>query len=112
MIAEKQTKANIGVGIGLALNVVAVILLRQQDRALFIIGLVTAFLSLVPWIWGCWNYAEGKGQPGAFGFFGLLGLIGLIVLTCRSLSLSKTLRNDSPKCRASFLICGGAILAR
>ena len=32
--------------------------------------------------WGCINYAQGKGYPGALGLLGLLSCIGLIILVC------------------------------
>lgn len=31
-------------------------------------------------IWGCMNYAEGKGHPKWLGLLGLLSVLGLIIL--------------------------------
>jgi hypothetical protein len=39
-----------------------------------------AWVGLVLWIWGCVNYAEGKGYSKWFGLLGLLSFIGLAIL--------------------------------
>jgi|GEM_PF-7003162 len=37
-------------------------------------------LGFVVYIYGCMNYARGKGKSMALGLVGLLGIIGLIIL--------------------------------
>src|SRR5262245_50579557 len=82
MIAENQTKANIGVGIAIVLNIAGFVMSRQADLTVRLAGAGISVLALPFWIWGCWTYAIGKGRHGAWCLMGLLGLIGLIVLVC------------------------------
>jgi hypothetical protein len=49
-----------------------------QDRAL--IGLLFVLTSLPVFIWGCLNYAAGKGYSKWVDLVGVAGIIGLIVL--------------------------------
>ncbi|MCI0335083.1 MAG: hypothetical protein L0228_17885 [Planctomycetes bacterium] len=37
-------------------------------------------ISLPVFIWGCMNYAEGKGHSKWVGLVGLAGIIGLVIL--------------------------------
>ena len=79
MIAEKKTDTNIGVGVGFVLQVVGR-LLPTQGGGMAALGSLILRVGLVLFIWGCWNYAEGKGYSGALGLLGLLSCIGLIIL--------------------------------
>lgn len=79
MLPEKQTKTNVGVGIGVLLQLSGLFLARTGD-ATAIFGLVLILASLPVFIWGCMNYAEGKGHSTWVGLVGLAGIIGLIVL--------------------------------
>ena len=79
MLPEKQANTNIGVGIGIVLQIVGNIMARQEG-AVATVGLVLALVGLVVFVWGCWNYAEGKGYPGALGLLGLLSCLGLLIL--------------------------------
>lgn len=79
MLAEKKTATNIGVGIGLVLQIVGNVL-QKQGESMMIIGLVVALAGTVAFIWGCVNYAQGKGYSGALGLLGLLSCLGLLVL--------------------------------
>jgi len=56
MLPEKKTKANIGVGIGVVLQLAGFFLFGPAD----IRAIVLILLSLPVFIWGCMNYAEGK----------------------------------------------------
>jgi hypothetical protein len=79
MLPDKKRKTNIGVGVGLILQLLKLVLVRQ--------GIISPDLGLFLWafgtvvfIWGCMNYAEGKGSSKWFGLLGLLSLIGLLGL--------------------------------
>jgi uncharacterized membrane protein len=81
MLPENKTKTNIGVGIGVLLQLAGFFLVKTSETfAMTILGLILILIS-IPWfIWGCGNYAEGKGYSKLIGLVGLAGLIGLIVL--------------------------------
>ncbi len=79
MLPENRTKTNIGVGIGIILQVVGR-LLAMHNPDLALIALVLTLAGLVFFVWGCMNYAEGKGHSKWLGLLGLLSCIGLIVL--------------------------------
>ncbi|HWX19413.1 MAG TPA: hypothetical protein VN578_05840 [Candidatus Binatia bacterium] len=79
MLPDKKTNTNIGVGLGIVLQLSRFILVRQ--------GIITPdvgsaiwVLGLLVFVWGCMNYAEGKGVSKWFGLLGILSLIGLLVL--------------------------------
>lgn len=76
MLAEYKTKTNIGVAIGFILQLAGRIMLSQGMPA----GLVIVVVGSAFFIWGCVNYARGKGHSGWLGALGLLSLIGLIIL--------------------------------
>ena len=79
MRPEYKTKTNSGVGIGLILQLPGVALVGKEGTAA-ILGLLLIVVGLVPFVWGCMNYAEGKGHSKWLGVLGLAGIIGLIVL--------------------------------
>ena len=66
-------------GIGIVLQVPGLILLETGNTAATF-GLFLILISIPVFIWGCMNYAEGKGHSKRVGLVGLTGLIGLIVL--------------------------------
>jgi hypothetical protein len=76
MLPEKKTKANIGVGIGVVIQLAGLKLFGPAD----IRTILAILLSLPVFIWGCMNYAEGKGQSKWVGLVGLAGIVGLVVL--------------------------------
>ena len=79
MPPQQKTKANIGVGIGFVLQLAGLFLCMAGDqRALS--GLLLIFASVPMMIWGCLNYAEGKGHSKWIGLVGIAGILGLIVL--------------------------------
>jgi len=79
MPAQMRTRTNLGVGIGFVLQLAGFFLCGAgQVRAL--LGLVLILASLPVFIWGCLNYAEGKGHLKWVGLVGVAGIIGLIVL--------------------------------
>jgi len=79
MLPEKKTKTNLGVGIGILLQLAAFALSGVGETGP-IVGLLLYFVSIPAFIWGYMNYAEGKGHSKLVGLVGLAGIIGLIVL--------------------------------
>ena len=87
MLPEYQKKANVGIGLGIVvviLAVVGVVMARDPDGQIsagtVILLAILRLGGAVLFIWGCVMYAKAKGLSGAHGLWGLLGLIGLIVL--------------------------------
>ena len=79
MLPEKRTNTNVGVGVGIFLQLAGFFFAQTGDTAA-ILGLVLILASIPVFIWGCMNYAEGKGHSKWVGLVGLAGIIGLIVL--------------------------------
>lgn len=79
MLAEKVRNTNIGVGIGIVLEIIGYVV-RTHSPGLVALGLVIGLVGTVIFIWGCMNYAEGKGYSPWLGLIGLLSCVGLIVL--------------------------------
>jgi hypothetical protein len=79
MIAEYQRTANIGIGSGILVQIIARLLMAAGDAGA-LLGLPLALLGTGLFIWGCWAYAEGKGHHGGWGLLGLFSLIGLVIL--------------------------------
>jgi len=80
MLAEYKTKTNIGVGIGLLLEIGGQVLTKVVGGAAAIPGSIIALVGVIVFIWGCMNYAVGKGHSKWLGLLGLFSCIGLIVL--------------------------------
>jgi len=82
MLAEYKRKANIGVGIGLVLQIMGNILIGPKEAvgSAPLVGLIALMAGPVFFIWGCMSYSKGKGHHSAWGLLGLLSIIGLIVL--------------------------------
>ncbi|HIA18083.1 MAG TPA: hypothetical protein EYM91_00015 [Acidobacteria bacterium] len=79
MLPEKRFKTNVGVGIGSVLQLAGFFLVETVETAK-VAGLVLILISLPVFVWGCMNYAEGKGYSKSVGLLGLGSIIGLIVL--------------------------------
>jgi len=79
MLPERRTKTNVGVGVGVFLQLAGFFFFQPTHRAP-ILGLVLIVLSIPVFIWGYMNYAQGKGHSKWVGLVGLAGIIGLIVL--------------------------------
>jgi len=79
MLSEKKTNTNMGVGIGIILQLAGFALSKAGETGA-VIGLLLILISLPVFTWGCMNYAEGKGHSKWVGLVGLAGCIGLIVL--------------------------------
>jgi hypothetical protein len=79
MRPEQKRNTNIGIGLGIGLQFAGRIVAGQGGPYL-ILGVVIILLGAASFIWGCMNYAEGKGQPKWLGLLGLFSLPGLIIL--------------------------------
>ena len=73
MLPEYKTKTNMGIAIGLVLQM-AGFALNGAFGSLLLFGGIGIFL------WGCVCYAKGKGQSGLWGVLGITSLLGLIIL--------------------------------
>jgi hypothetical protein len=80
MLSEFKRKTNIGVGLALFVQVVGKLMQNTEIPALVVLGAIVALLGFGLFIWGCTQYARGKGWSPYYGALGLLWLLGLIVL--------------------------------
>ena len=80
MLAAHKKKTNIGVGLGLVLQIVGRLLQGSGSEAMASLGTVLVLGGLAFFIWGCAMYMQGKGYHPAWGLLGLLSVIGLILL--------------------------------
>jgi hypothetical protein len=79
MLQDKKTKTNIGVGLGILIQLLHVVLVGEGYISPNL-GLIIEIVGLVFFTWGCMNYAEGKGHSKWLGLLGLLSCIGLVIL--------------------------------
>lgn len=77
MLAQYKKNTNIGVGLGIVFQLAGRFLSNSGSEGF---GLILLLIGLVAFIWGCGQYAKGKGYSVWFGALGLLSIIGLIVL--------------------------------
>jgi len=88
MLPENKRKTNIGVGVGIVFQIAGRILVREDKGdptapvGLVILGFILMVIGFVFFIWGCMNYAEGKGHSKHLGWLGLLSCLGLIIMIC------------------------------
>ena len=79
MPAVHRAKANLGVGLGLVLQL-AGLFLRFSLQIPRLVGPVLVVASLLQFFWGAMSFAEGKGYPIQFGLAGILGFVDLVCL--------------------------------
>jgi hypothetical protein len=98
MLPEKKTKTNIGIGVSIVIDIVAHFV-PHTGRVAATLGLILLLIGLGFFIWGCMNYAEGKGHPKWFGFLGLGSFIGLFILVLlpdRTKKVNDTVAQSTP----------------
>ena len=78
MLAKNKRNTNIGVGIGVPLEVAGSLMMEKPSLELWASILFLA--GVVFFIWGCINYAVGKGHSKVMGLLGILSCIGLVIL--------------------------------
>jgi len=78
MLPEKRMRTNVGVGMGVFLQLAGFFFFQPAHRVA-ILGLVLIVISIPVFIWGYMNYAEGKGHSKWVGLVGLAGTLGLLV---------------------------------
>ena len=71
MLARFKKNTNIGVGIGVLLQIIGRVMLENGMEA---IGPIVVLFGLGRFHWGCAQYAEGKGYSPWFGTLGLLSI--------------------------------------
>lgn len=79
MRSEYKTKTNIGVGIGILFQVAGRVLI-SVDSELAPLAMIFILLGAIFFIWGCMNYAKGKGHSKWMGLLGFLSCLGLLIL--------------------------------
>jgi hypothetical protein len=77
VLPEFKKNTNIGVGIGIVLQIVGKVL---SNDGMVGIGFVVLLAGAIVFIWGCGQYAKAKGYSPWFGLLGLLSILGLIAL--------------------------------
>ena len=76
MLPGYAKNTNIGIGGGLVLNLIGRTMATQGMFA----GYLFLLAGLPLYLWGCTQYAKGKGYSPWLGLLGLLTIIGLIAL--------------------------------
>jgi hypothetical protein len=80
VLKEQKRNTNLGVGFGWLALSVGTTMIRSQSSAAAVLGSIVWLLGAGLFIWGCTQYAQGKGHSGYWGAFGLLWILGLVVL--------------------------------
>jgi len=80
LLKEYKRNTNIGVGIGWLVLTVGNIAVRTGSLGGPVVGYLMCLIGLVLFLWGCGQYARGKGYSVYWGALGLLYIIGLLVL--------------------------------
>jgi hypothetical protein len=79
MLKEYKRNTNIGVGVGWVVMLLGSMLARSSGGAT-LLSTSVLILGAVLFIWGCGQYAKGKGHSVYLGALGLLWLLGLVIL--------------------------------
>jgi nicotinamide riboside transporter PnuC len=80
MLPANKKKTNLGVGLGIGVQIVGRIMQATGSTATATLGVLLVLAGLAIFIWGCAMYMQGKGYHPAWGLLGLLSVIGLIIL--------------------------------
>ena len=76
MPPDTQRNVNVGVGIGVVLQL-AGLFLPDAVPLPALLSPCLILLGLPPIVWGAMHYAEGKGRSKWFGLLGAAGVFGL-----------------------------------
>lgn len=79
MPKRNRANANMGVGLGMALQFAGLFLLMSGDSRAPL-GLVLLLAGVPVLIWGCMEYAAGKGYAKWIGIAGAAGILGPVIL--------------------------------
>lgn len=77
MLPEFKKNTNIGVGIGIVMQIAGRVMANGGMPG---IGFLVMLAGAIMFIWGCGQYARAKGFSPWFGLLGLLSILGLIAL--------------------------------
>jgi hypothetical protein len=80
LLKEYKRNTNIGVGLGWVVIALANFPLRTGSFGGPIVGYLLYATGVVLFLWGCSQYARGKGYSPYWGALGLLYILGLLVL--------------------------------
>ena len=80
MLKEYKRDTNIGVGAGFVLVAFGKYALATGSFGGPVFGWVVLLTGIGLFLWGCGQYAQGKGHSKYWGALGLLYLLGLLVL--------------------------------
>jgi hypothetical protein len=80
MLKEYKRDTNIGVGVGWIVIALSNYVIRTGAFGGPIVGYVVLLTGIALFLWGCGQYAQGKGYSQYWGALGLLYLLGLLVL--------------------------------
>ena len=80
MLKEYKRNTNIGVGIGFVALTLGNYAIRTGLVGGPLVGLFLCLLGIPLFLWGCGQYARGKGYSALWGALGLLYILGLLVL--------------------------------
>jgi hypothetical protein len=80
MLKEYKRSTNIGVGIGWIVIALANLAIRKGALGGPFVGYLLFVIGATLFLWGCGQYAKGKGYSPYWGALGLLYILGLIVL--------------------------------
>jgi hypothetical protein len=78
VLPQYKTNTNLGVGLGWVVMIAGNLLTRNSPLPWP--GIVIFALGFAAFIWGCVQYAKGKGHSGYWGALGVLWIVGLLVL--------------------------------
>jgi hypothetical protein len=80
MLTEYKRKTNIGVGIGFVCLTAGRLMVAGAIPGASSIGWPLVAIGLCIFLWGCGQYAMGKGHSPFWGALGFFYIIGLVVL--------------------------------
>ncbi len=80
MLSEYKRKTNIGVGIGIVVQLIGRALVAGSNPEQVSQGWAVVLIGFGFFIWGCAQYAKAKGHSPWFGGLGVFSIIGLLIL--------------------------------